>query len=79
MVTTKVGLNLVVKATYSEPTETMFDMARSFADMMEVSRPVSVYHGLPAQLMEPGAPMTLPSTTQVKTNGDGPDYKVRLT
>jgi len=47
-------VNLLVKATYSEPTETLFDKARSFAEMMEVSSPVSVYRGLPAQQMEPG-------------------------
>ncbi|MFX0543829.1 hypothetical protein ACEWPM_019320 [Roseovarius sp. S4756] len=48
------GLNLVVKAIYPEPTETLFEKARNFADMMEVSRPVSIYDGLPAQLMQPG-------------------------
>lgn len=51
----KMGFELAVEATYSEPTETLFEKARSFADMMEVSRPVSVYEGLPAELMQPGS------------------------
>lgn len=50
----KTGLDLEVKAIYSESTETLFEKARSFADMIDVSRPVSVYDGLPAQLMQPG-------------------------
>jgi hypothetical protein len=49
------GLDLVVKAIYSESTETLFEKARSFADMIEVSSPVSIYDGLPAQLMQPGS------------------------
>ena len=49
------GLDLVVKATYAESTETLFEKATSFADMMAVSRPVTIYDGLPAQPMQPGS------------------------
>lgn len=54
MITLNTGLDLVVKATYTDSTEALFEKARSFADMMEVSHPVTVYDGLPSELMQPG-------------------------
>lgn len=76
MITMKTGLDLMVKANYAESTETLFEKARSFTDMMEVSRPVSVYEGLPAEMMQPGSTYVTNVTALgfAKSN----DYHIRI-
>ena len=45
---------LFVTARYSDDADTMFEKASSFADMIEMTRKISTYEGLPALPMVQG-------------------------
>jgi ligand-binding SRPBCC domain-containing protein len=45
---------LIVTARYDEDADRLFEKASSFADMIDVTRRISTYDGLPAQPMEQG-------------------------
>lgn len=67
---------LLVTAYYSADADTMFEKASSFADMIEVTKKISTYEGLPALPMVQGRTYV----TNVKVFGlfESRDYAIRI-
>ncbi|WP_050929805.1 hypothetical protein [Aestuariivita boseongensis] len=67
---------LLVTAQYAEDADAMFEKASSFADMIEVTRKISSYEGLPALPMVQGRTYR----TNVKVFGllETKDYAIRI-
>lgn len=68
--------DLLVTAHYSADADTMFEKASSFADMIEVTKKISTYEGLPALPMVQGRTYK----TNVKIFGllESRDYAIRI-
>lgn len=68
--------SLLVKAHYDMDADALFKRAICFADMMEATRPISSYRGLPAQTMEPG--QTYRTDVRVFGLFNTRDYDIRV-